>query len=196
MAPLQSDRNRELGDAVLEIRSRGEAKCLSHEQKLLFLSHHESRTSRNTIISHATRWQLGWRRRDRNLAAQQNALYARSLVGWDYSSSAIGKKATEAKLSPGLRNSPIAGQENDKAQASTYLEQENIRRTIMKFQFRWRISKTTPLLGRIDPPDQIRQIDIMLQQALTGRKVVFPLHGILRSKTILISSILTDGLNY
>lgn len=165
MPPLQYNRNRELGDAVLEINSRGKAKCISHEQELLFLPYNKSRTSRGIIISHATRWQLGWRRRHRKLSAQQNALYARSLVGWDYPSSTTMKKATEARSSTGLSNSLIAVQEDDEARVSTHLEQENIRHNIRKFQFQWRISQSHPLPGRINPPDRVRNIDIVLQQA-------------------------------
>ena len=165
MPPLYYDRNLELGNAVLEIKSRGETKCIPHEQELLFLPHNGSLTSRGIIISHATRWQLGWRRRHRKATAQQNALYARSLVGWDCASSATMKKATEARSSTGSTNSPIAGQEDDEAQVSTHIRQENIRHNIRKFQFQWRISQSPPLPGRIDPPDRVRKIDIVLQQA-------------------------------
>jgi hypothetical protein len=165
MPPLHYNRNRELGDAVLEIKSGGGPKCISHKQELLFLPHNESRTSRGIIISHATRWQLGWRRRHRESSAQENALYARSLVGWDCPSSATMKKATETRSNTGSTDGPITGQEDDEAQVSTRLRQENIRHNIRKFQFQWRISQSPPLPGRIDPPDRVRKIDIVLQQA-------------------------------
>ncbi|KIW94666.1 uncharacterized protein Z519_04643 [Cladophialophora bantiana CBS 173.52] len=58
-----------------------------------------------------------------------------------------------------------ASQEDDEAQVSRHLGQENIRHNIRKFQFQWRISQSPPLPGRIDPPDRVRKIDIVLQQA-------------------------------
>lgn len=166
MRPLHQ--HRESQDGVPDIRSR-ENKCLSQGQNLLFLSHNEKRTSRGIAISHAPRWQVGWKQRIRKTSAQQQALYARSLVGWNCQSSSTMDEATVAKSGTGSTDSQTADQEDDEVQVrvrTADLGQEDIQRNMRKFRFRWRVAQSPPPLpGRIDPPDRVREIDIVLQQA-------------------------------
>src|SRR5882757_4132687 len=53
---------------------------------LLFVSHgmasSSAPTSHNNVMSHARRWQLDKKHRGQKISAQQEATYARSLVGW------------------------------------------------------------------------------------------------------------------
>src|ERR1700761_433177 len=53
--------------------------------KLVFVSHEASKSTseHNTVIGHGRRLQLDKRNREKKRSAQQEATYARSLVGWN-----------------------------------------------------------------------------------------------------------------
>jgi len=89
-------------------------------------------------------------------------------VGWDCQSSTTVEKIGVAQSNTGPTDSRLADLDDEiKGGVRTaHPGQEDVQRNMRKFQFRWRVGRSpSPLPGRIDPPNRIREIDIVLQQA-------------------------------
>jgi hypothetical protein len=76
--------------------------------KLVFVSHEITTTpgTHNAVIGHGRRLQLEKRNREKQIAAQRGASYARSLVGWQPSTSSQTVQPTDPVRSPTALNLP------------------------------------------------------------------------------------------
>lgn len=144
---------------------------LSRDQKLLFLQHSSRQTSRGVAISHATRWVKNQKQIEQTKSAHCQALYPRSLVGWYRPDTTTSLKSDIVKEMTTLADTQRASQNekkppiNIKSGRRRRVDNNDTQRSMRKFQFQWRIA-AKDISHRIDPPNDTRQVDYILRQAV------------------------------